>query len=119
MITAWHAKTLQGVILALSGALSSAGARLENYVASWGEFAYGGYPDLDELFQKQARELNPWRREELLHELQRLVHERVRFVPVYESAGLTGVGPRVAESALGLISPYQWSGPYEEVRLKP
>jgi peptide/nickel transport system substrate-binding protein len=119
MIAAWHAKTLQGVILALNGALSSAGARLENYVASWGEFAYGGYPDLDELFQKQGRELNPSRREELLHELQRLVHERVMFVPIYESAGLTGVGPRVAESALGLISPYQWSGPYEEVRLKP
>jgi peptide/nickel transport system substrate-binding protein len=119
MIAAWHAKTLQGVILAISGALSSAGARLENYVASWGEFAYGGYPDLDELFHKQARELDPARREELLHELQRLVHERVMFVPVYESAGLTGVGPRVAEPALGLIAPYQWSGPYEEVRLKP
>jgi ABC-type transport system substrate-binding protein len=97
----------------------SAGARLENYVASWGEFAYGGYPDLDALFQKQARELNSSHREELLHELQRLVHERVMFVPMYESAGLTGVGPRVAEPALGLISPYQWSGPYEEVRLKP
>ena len=119
MIAAWHAKTLQGVILALSEALSSGGARLENYVASWGEFAYGGYPDLDELFHKQARAINPSRREELLHELQRLVHERVMFVPVYESAGLTGVGPRVAEPALGLISPYQWSGPYEEVRLKP
>ncbi len=41
------------------------------------------------------------------------------FVPVYESAGLTGVGPRVAEPAQGLSIPYQWSGPYEEVRLKP
>jgi peptide/nickel transport system substrate-binding protein len=119
MIAAWHAKTLQGVILALSGALSSVAARLENYVVSWGEFAYGGYPDLDELFQKQARERNPTRREELLHELQRQVHERVLFVPIYESTGLTGVGPRVAEPGLGLISTYQWSGPYEELHLKP
>jgi peptide/nickel transport system substrate-binding protein len=99
--------------------LSSAAARLENYVVSWGEFAYGGYPDLDELFQKQARERNLTRREELLHELQRQVHERVLFVPIYESTGLTGVGPRVAEPGLGLISTYQWSGPYEELRLKP
>jgi peptide/nickel transport system substrate-binding protein len=61
----------------------------------------------------------PSRREELLLGLQRLVHERVMFVPIYESGGLTSVGPRVAKPALGLISPYQWSGPYEEVRLKP
>jgi peptide/nickel transport system substrate-binding protein len=119
MITAWRGKTLQGVILALSGALSSAAARLENYVVSWGEFAYGGSPDLDALFHKQARELDRQRREELLHEMQRLVHDRVMFVPIYESAGITGIGPRVAESGLGLITPYQWSGPYEDVRLKP
>ena len=34
-------------------------------------------------------------------------------------AGLTGIGSRMAEPALGLITPYLWSGPYEEVRLKP
>jgi peptide/nickel transport system substrate-binding protein len=119
MIAAWHGKTLKGVILALSGALSSAAARLENYVVSGGEFVYGGYPDLDALFQQQARELDPKRREELLHETQRLVHERVMFVPIYQSVGLTGIGARVEESGLGLISTYQWSGPYEEVRLKP
>jgi ABC-type transport system substrate-binding protein len=119
MITAWRAKTLQGAILAISGALSSAAARLENYVASWGEFAYGGSPDLDALFHKQARELDRQRREELLHEMQRLVHDRVMFVPIHESTGITGIGPRVAESGLGLITPYQWSGPYEDVRRNP
>ena len=106
-------------ILAISGALSSAAARLENYVVSSGEFVYGGYADLDELFHQQARERDRQRREALLHDIQRLVAERVMFVPIYESAGITGIGPRVAESALGLITPYQWSGPYEEVRLKP
>jgi peptide/nickel transport system substrate-binding protein len=98
--------------VAVSGALGSASTRLENYVVSWGEFAYGGDPDFDALFQKQAREV-------LLHELQRLVHERVLFAPIYETAGLSGIGPRVAESGLGLIPTYNWSGPYEEVRLKP
>jgi hypothetical protein len=92
---------------------------MENYVVSWGDFVYGGSPDLDELFHQQARELDRQRREVLLHQLQRLVQERVMFVPIYESAGITGIGPRVAEPALGLITPYQWSGPYEDVRLKP
>jgi peptide/nickel transport system substrate-binding protein len=76
-------------------------------------------PDLDELFNTQARERDPERREALLYELQRLVQERVLFVPIFEIAGLNGVGPRVAESGLGLIPTYNWSGPYEDVRLKP
>jgi peptide/nickel transport system substrate-binding protein len=119
MFAAWRARTLQGIILAASGAIGSAATRLENYVVSWGEFAYGGDADLDELYQKQTRERDPKRREAMLYELQRLVHERVLFVPIYEIAGLNGIGPRVAESGLGLIPTYNWSGPYEEVRLKP
>jgi peptide/nickel transport system substrate-binding protein len=118
MFAAWRGKTLQGVILAASGAIGSASTRLENYVVSWGEYAYGGYPDLDELFHKQARERDPKWREVLLHDLQRLVQERVLFAPIYEIAGLNGVGPRVAESGLGLIPTYNWSGPYEDVQLK-
>ena len=119
MFAAWRGKTLQGVILAASGAIGSASTRLENYVVSWGEYAYGGMPDLDERFNKQARERDPKRREAMLHELQRLVQERALFVPIFEIAGLNGVGPRVAESGLGLIATYNWSGPYEDVRLKP
>jgi peptide/nickel transport system substrate-binding protein len=118
MFAAWRGKTLQGVILAASGAIGSASTRLENYVVSWGEYASGGYPDLDELFHRQARERDPKRREALLRDLQRLVQERVMFVPIYEIAGLNGVGPRVEESGLGLIPTYNWSGPYEDVRLK-
>jgi peptide/nickel transport system substrate-binding protein len=79
---------------------------------------YGGEPDLDALFEQQARERNPQQREALLHALQRLVHERALLAPIYEIAGLRGIGPRVAESGLGLIPTYNWSGPYEDVRLK-
>ena len=119
MFAAWHGKTLQGVILAASGASGSASTRLENYVVSWGEFAYGGMPDLDELFNRQARERDPKHREALLHDIQRLVQQRALFVPIFEIAGLNGVGPRVADSGLGLIALFPWSGPYEDVRLKP
>jgi peptide/nickel transport system substrate-binding protein len=115
MFAAWRWKTLRGVLVAVSGALGSASTLLENYVVSWSEFAYGGGPELDALFQKQARERNPKQREALLHELQRLVHERVMFAPIFEIAGLSGIGLRVAESGLGLIPTYNWSGPYEEV----
>jgi peptide/nickel transport system substrate-binding protein len=118
MLSAWRGKTLQGIILGASGANGNAATRLENYVVSSGEYVYGGSPDLDELFKTQARERDPARREVMLHELQRLVHERTMFAPIFELVGLHVMGPRVAESGLGLIALYPWSGPYEEVRLK-
>jgi hypothetical protein len=34
------------------------------------------------------------------------------------NAGLSGLGPRVEESGIGLIAGYAWSGPYEDVKLK-
>jgi hypothetical protein len=47
-----------------------------------------------------------------------VLHERVRFGPIWEYIWPRGIGPRVAEPALMLIDPYPWSAPLEEVRLK-
>ena len=41
-------------------------------------------------------------RQALLHQMQRLMHERVLHAPVFELATLHGVGPRVEEPAVGL-----------------
>jgi hypothetical protein len=54
----------------------------------------------------------------VLHEIQRIIHEQALFVPNWQLAFLSGVGPRVAESGLGLIPLYIYSAPYEDVRLK-
>ena len=40
------------------------------------------------------------------------------FLPLWPLSVLTGYGPRVAETGLGLIADYPWSAPYEEVKLK-
>ena len=53
-----------------------------------------------------------------MHQIQQQLHERVRFVPIWEYTWPSGVGPRVEEPALMLINPYPWSAPLEEVRLK-
>ena len=78
----------------------------------------GGYPDIDDMFVQQARELDPKRREALLHQIQRLAHERVMFAPLWELAFLNGVGPRVEESGFGLIALFPYSAPYEDLKLK-
>ena len=61
---------------------------------------------------------NPAKRETILHEIQRIIHEKALFIPNWQLAFLSGVGPRVAESGLGLIPLYIYSAPYEDVRLK-
>ena len=50
--------------------------------------------------------------------MQQLVFERVIAAPIWEIAFTSGVGPRVEESALGIIPNWAFSGPYEDVKLK-
>ncbi len=41
------------------------------------------------------------------------------FAPIYQIAAMTGVGPRVEESGIGLVAGYAFfSSPYEEVKVK-
>jgi peptide/nickel transport system substrate-binding protein len=116
--TAWAAKKLHGVCLCTLANFGNAATRLAEAVRSEGTYARGADPDVDALFKQQARETDRKKREAMLHKLQQLVYDRVRFGPLYEFIWPSGIGPRVAEPALLLIDPYPWSAPYEEVRLK-
>src|SRR5262249_25397995 len=88
------------------------------FVVSTGPYAYGGYPDIDELFRQQAQERDRKKREAMLHEIQRLMHDRVMHGPIFEPATLHGVGPRVEEPAVGLNPLLYFTARYEEIRLK-
>ena len=102
-----------------SAAAGNAATRIEAFVISGGIRAYGGYPEIDALFRDQAAEVDGKKREALLHKIQQLMHERSMFAPIVEPAFLNGQGPRVEESALGLITGHLYSAPYEDLRLKP
>ena len=65
---------------------------------STGVFAYGGYPDIDELFKQQEVETDRSKREALVHKMQQLVHERAMFVPLFLFVWPSGIGPRVEEA---------------------
>jgi peptide/nickel transport system substrate-binding protein len=118
-LKAYQEKKLKNVIYGLSGIFGNAATRLEPFVISTGAFAYGGYPDIDGLFKEQAGELDPKKREAILHRIQQLIHDKAMVLPIWQLALLQGVGPRVAESGLGLIADYPWSAPYEDLKLKP
>ena len=108
----------QRVIQSGTAAFGNAATRIEAFVHSKGIFAYGGYPDIDGLFDEQASELDKKKREAILHKIQQLVHEKVMYAPIWELGWLNGVGPRVAESGLGLIPMHAYSAPYEDLKLK-
>jgi len=70
--SAWAAKKLRGLSYDASGAHGNAATRIESFVASGGAYTNGGYPDIDDLARSQARELDPGKREQMLHQIQRL-----------------------------------------------
>src|SRR5881296_1726001 len=117
-LSALAAKRLKGVCVCTSALYGNAASRMSEVIPSDGSYAYGGYPDIDALYKQQALETDRRKREAALHQIQRLVHERVRLAPIYEYIWPSGIGPRVAEPALLLIDPYPWSAPLEDVRLK-
>jgi peptide/nickel transport system substrate-binding protein len=111
-------KKLRNLIQAGSGAFGNAATRIEAFVATGGTYVYGSYPDIDGLFTEQAAEMDPKRREATLHKIQQLMYDKAMFAPIWELGFLNGVGPRVADSGLGLITGHAYSAPYEDLKLK-
>ena len=116
-LAAWRDKKLRGLVLAAVGNSGNAASRVESFISSKGGYAYGGYPDIDDLFQQQARERDVAKREAILHQIQQLTIDRAMFVPVMDYRTLRGVGPRLADHALDVmhLAP---SPALEEMRLK-
>ena len=108
---------LRGLFLVAVGNSGNAASRVEAFIYSQGAYAYGGYPDLDDLFLQQARERDPRKREALLHRIQQLTIERVMFAPVMDLRGLIGIGPRVADHTINTLPLVPFPA-YEDVRLK-
>ena len=117
-LTAWGEKKLKGIVLGAQGAGGNAATRIEGVATRNGTYAYGVLPEVEDLFLRQARELDRKRREEMLHQIQRILHERVVFAPIWENGFIRGVGPRAEEPALSLIPAFPYAAPMEDLRLK-
>ena len=118
MTTAWRERKLKNVIVGITGAGGNAATRLEAYVSRNGIYTAGVMPDVEDLFQRQARETDVKKREALLGQIQQILHDRVTQIPIYELAFIWGVGPRVEEPGVNLIRSFAYSGPLEDLRLK-
>jgi peptide/nickel transport system substrate-binding protein len=111
-------KKLKGVCFCSISVYGNASTRMSEVVPSNGVYAYGGYPDIDDLYRKQLNDTNGESRAATLHQIQRTLHERTRFAPIWDYFWPSGIGPRVVEVSLMKIDPFPWSAPLEDVRLK-
>ena len=113
----WQEKKLRGLFMTAAGNAGNAASRVESFIYSKGSYAYGGYPDIDDLFLQQARERDLRKREALLHKIQQLTIDRAMFAPIMDLRALMGVGPKVAEhtiNSLHLVPFPSW----EDMKLK-
>jgi peptide/nickel transport system substrate-binding protein len=117
-MSTWSDKKLKGLVIGATGAAGNAAARLEPFHTRQGLYAYGSLPEIDDLFQRQARELDRKRREALLHQVQKIVADQVLVAPIFQQGFIWGVGPRVEQPAAGLIQGFPYVGPAEELKLK-
>jgi peptide/nickel transport system substrate-binding protein len=116
--SALQSKKLKGVCFCSVAIYGNASTRMSESVPSNGTYAYGGWPDIDELYKQQLTETDSEKREEMLHKIQKTLHERTRFAPIWDYFWPSGIGPRVEEISLMKIDPFPWSAPLEDVRLK-
>ena len=117
-LSAWKDKKLKNLLFCGAGGYGNAATRIENYLVTGGTFSFGGYPDVDDLFQQQARERDRGKRQALLHRIQKVTTDRVLYIPIYALVFNNGVGPRVAESSLGRIPLHYYTAPFEDIRLR-
>jgi peptide/nickel transport system substrate-binding protein len=113
----WQEKKLHGLLMIGAGNSGNAASRVESFIYSKGAYAFGGYPDIDEMFLQQAKERDAKKREEILSKIQQLTVDRAMFAPVMDLRALMGIGPRVTKHTITDV----WMSPfpsYEDMEIK-
>jgi peptide/nickel transport system substrate-binding protein len=114
---AWQEKKLHGVFMTAAGNSGNAASRVAEFIYSKGSYAYGGYPDIDDLFQQQAGERDVKKREAQLHRIQQLTIDRAMFAPIMDLRALMGVGPKMTDHTINLVPMTVWPS-YEDMKIK-
>jgi peptide/nickel transport system substrate-binding protein len=113
----WREKNLSDIYMVASGSPGNAASRVEQFIYSKGEYASGGYPDLDALYLQQSKERDPKKREEMLHKIQQATIDRAMFAPVMDLRTLNGISPKVTKHTITDV----WLSPfpsYEDIEIK-
>jgi len=111
-------KYTRGIVQGASAAFGNAATRMGPFIVKGGAFVYGSYPDIDELYPKQADELDHGKRAAILEKMQQLVYDKAIYSPIWQLAFISAIGPRVGESSFGSIPGFAYTAPFEDIAIK-
>jgi len=117
-LSAWKDKKLRGVFVGATGSAGNASTRIEAFATAKGLYSYGSIPEVETLFAKQIQEMDRKKREDMLHQIQRVLADRMYVAPIWENGFIRAYGPRMEEAGLQLIQSFPYAAPLEDVRLK-
>jgi peptide/nickel transport system substrate-binding protein len=117
-LSAWKDKKLRGVFVGATGSAGNASTRIEAFATAKGLYSYGSIPEVEALFAKQIQEMDRKKREDMLHQIQRILADRMYVAPIWENGFIRAFGPRMEEAGLQLIQSFPYAAPLEDVRLK-
>jgi ABC-type transport system substrate-binding protein len=95
--SSWPQGKLKGLVFGGLGPAGNAATRLAIVAVKGGPYAAGVLPEVQDLYDRQARERDHKKREELLHQIQRILFEKKIFAPIWENGFIRASGPRVEE----------------------
>jgi peptide/nickel transport system substrate-binding protein len=117
-LTAYGEKKMKGVVLGAQGAGGNAATRIESMATKHGFYAYGVLPEVQDLFERQAKELDRKKREALVAEMQKIIADKVIYAPIWENGFIRGVNAKLEEPALTLVPAFPYVAPFEDLKIK-
>jgi peptide/nickel transport system substrate-binding protein len=78
---------------------------------------YGSYPDIEALWDQYNKAIDPKVRKDLIGRLQKLIHEKVMFLPLTSTGTLAGLGPRVKGNPFNIQPLLSFGCPFEDIEL--
>jgi peptide/nickel transport system substrate-binding protein len=111
-------KKFHGIMQIASAAGGNAATRMAAFIVKGGAWVYGSYPDIDDLYPKQADELDDKKRTAVLDKMQQLVYDKSIVAPIFELSFINAIGPRVGESSFGKIQGFAYTAPFEDITIK-
>ncbi len=83
----------------------------------FGPTSYGNYPEIQALWAQYQKEISPSLRNELIVRVQKLLHERIMWVPLINLNTNTVFGPRVKGNPYRIQPRIWFTAPFEDIEL--
>jgi peptide/nickel transport system substrate-binding protein len=115
LIAMRYAKKMKGAVFFESTTSPGVGARL-SYL--FGPVAYGSYPDVQALWERYNKAVDPKVRKDLITQIQKLIYEKVLWIPLTNVNSPAAFGSRVKGNPYKIQPTVWFTAPFEDIELE-